>query len=226
MRIVIAGGHGKIARLLTRDLTAGGHEVTGLIRNPNQADDLRSDGATPVVLDLEATTPAELATVLSGADVAVLAAGAGGASGDARKTSVDLGASVLLADAAETAGVRRFVQVSSTGTDLVREDAEPAGVPADFVAYLRAKLAAEEDLVRRDLAWTIVRPAGLTDEPASGLVSLEHTGPGIPEVRGTIPRADVAAVLAALIVSGSGALETLYLVSGRTSIQAAVAVLA
>ena len=226
MRIVIAGGHGKIARLLTRDLTAGGHEVTGLIRNPNQADDLRSDGATPVVLDLEATTPAELATVLSGADVAVFAAGAGGASGDARKTSVDLGASVLLADAAETAGVRRFVQVSSTGTDLVREDAEPAGVPADFVAYLRAKLAAEEDLVRRDLAWTIVRPAGLTDEPASGLVSLEHTGPGIPEVRGTIPRADVAAVLAALIVSGSGALETLYLVSGRTSIQAAVAVLA
>ncbi|MEB0303507.1 NAD(P)H-binding protein, partial [Mucilaginibacter sp. 5C4] len=67
MRIVIAGGHGKIARLLTRDLTADGHEVIGLIRNPNQADDLRTDGATPVVLDLEATTPAELAEVLSGA---------------------------------------------------------------------------------------------------------------------------------------------------------------
>ncbi|TFB93005.1 MULTISPECIES: NAD(P)-binding oxidoreductase [unclassified Cryobacterium] len=226
MRIIIAGGHGKIARLLTRDLTADGHEVIGLIRNPNQADDLRTDGATPVVLDLEATTPAELAEVLSGADVAVFAAGAGGGSGDARKTSVDLGASVLLADAAETAGVRRFLQVSSTGADLVRDDAEPAGVPADFVAYLRAKLAAEEDLVRRDLAWTIVRPAGLTDEPAAGLVTLEHTGPGIPEVRGTIPRADVAAVLAALIVSGSGALETLYLVSGRTPVQAAVSALA
>jgi len=99
-------------------------------------------------------------------------------------------------------------------------------VPADFVAYLRAKLAAEEDLVRRDIAWTIVRPAGLTDEPATGLVTLEHTGPGIPEVRGTVPRADVAAVLAALIVSGSGTLETLYLVSGRTPVQSAVAALA
>jgi len=118
------------------------------------------------------------------------------------------------------------VQVSSTGADLVRDDAAPAGVPADFVAYLQAKLAAEEDLVRRDLAWTIVRPAGLTDQPATGLVTLAHTGPGIPEVRGTIPRADVAAVLASLIASGSGALETLYLVSGRTPVQAAVAGLA
>jgi nucleoside-diphosphate-sugar epimerase len=158
--------------------------------------------------------------------VAVFAAGAGGGSGDARKKSVDLGASVLLADAAQAAGVPRFVQVSSTGVDLVRDGAEPAEVPEDMRAYLQAKLAAEEDLVRRDLTWTIVRPGTLTDDPATGLVSLQHTGPGIPEVRGTIPRGDVAAVLAALIVSGSGALETLYLVSGRTPVPTAVAALA
>jgi len=226
MRIVIAGAHGKIARLLTRNLTADGHEVIGLIRNPTHAEDLRADGSTPVVLDLESSTAAELAAALSAADVAVFAAGAGGGSGDARKKSVDLGASVLLADAAQAAGVPRFVQVSSTGVDLVRDGAEPAEVPDDMLAYLQAKLAAEEDLVRRDLAWTIVRPGTLTDDPATGLVSLQHTGPGIPEVRGTIPRADVAAVLAALIVSGSGALETLYLVSGRTPVPAAVAALA
>ncbi|MDY7541974.1 NAD(P)-binding oxidoreductase [Cryobacterium sp. 5B3] len=226
MRIVIAGAHGKIARLLTRNLTADGHEVIGLIRNPTHAEDLRTDGSTPVVLDLESSTAAELAAALSGADVAVFAAGAGGGSGDARKKSVDLGASVLLADAAQAAGVPRFVQVSSTGVDLVRGGAEPAEVPEDMLAYLQAKLAAEEDLVRRDLTWTIVRPGTLTDEAATGLVSLQHTGPGIPEVRGTIPRADVAAVLAALIASGSGALETLYLVSGRTPVPSAVAALA
>jgi nucleoside-diphosphate-sugar epimerase len=226
MRIVIAGAHGKISRLLTRNLTADGHEVIGLIRNPTHAEDLRADGSTPVVLDLESSTAAELAAALSGADVAVFAAGAGGGSGDARKKSVDLGASVLLADAAQAAGVPRFVQVSSTGVDLVRDGAEPAEVPEDMRAYLQAKLAAEEDLVRRDLTWTIVRPGTLTDDPATGLVSLQHTGPGIPEVRGTIPRGDVAAVLAALIVSGSGALETLYLVSGRTPVPTAVAALA
>jgi nucleoside-diphosphate-sugar epimerase len=45
MRIVIAGGHGKIALRLERLLAARGDDVTGLIRNPEQVDDLREAGA-------------------------------------------------------------------------------------------------------------------------------------------------------------------------------------
>ncbi|MGO4785304.1 NAD(P)H-binding protein [Cryobacterium sp. W22_MBD10_FK3] len=231
MRIVVAGAHGKIARSLSRELSRDGHTVVGLIRNEEQSADLLLDGAQPVVLDLENSSVDALAAVLSGADAAVFAAGAGAGSGDARKSTVDLGASVLLADAAEAAGVRRFVQISSTGADLVRDGVVPEGVPADFVAYLRAKLGAEEDLVRRDLAWTIVRPGTLTDDEPTGSVRLERTGPDKsgavrPETTGSIPRADVAAVLAALLGTGAGDHAILHLISGPTPVAAAVATFA
>ena len=231
MRIVIAGAHGKIARALNRELSRDGHTVIGLIRNPAQSADLRLDGAEPVVLDLENSSVDEVAQVLTGADAAVFAAGAGTGSGDARKSSVDLGASVLLADAAEAAGVGRFVQISSTGADLVRGGATPAGVPADFVAYLQAKLGAEEDLIGRDLAWTIVRPGTLTDDEPTGTVRLERTGPDEsgsvhPETQGSIPRADVAAVLAELLRTRAGDRAILHLISGPAPVAEAVAIFA
>ena len=69
-------------------------------------------GAEAVICDLEAASADEVAVLLSGADAVVFTAGAGPGSGAPRKDSVDRGASVLMADAAERAGVRRFVQVS------------------------------------------------------------------------------------------------------------------
>ena len=189
------------------------------------------DGAKPEVIDLESASVEEVTALLAGGDVAVFAAGAGAGSGDERKSSVDLGASVLLADAAEAAGVERFLQISSTGADLVRDGATPDDVPADFIAYLRAKLGAEEDLVKRSLAYTIVRPGTLTDDAPTGLVRLERTGPDEsgavhPESKGSIPRADVAAVLAELIRTGAGARTTLHLVSGPATVAEAVVVFA
>src|SRR6201996_2220868 len=109
MRVVIAGGHGKIALLLERMLTERGDQAVGLIRNPAQAGEVEATGALPVVLDLESASPAGVAAVLAGADAVVFAAGAGPGSGAARKDTVDRGASVLLAEAAGLAGGRRFV---------------------------------------------------------------------------------------------------------------------
>ena len=113
MRIVIAGGHGKIALLLERLLAERGDQAVGLIRNPAHAADVRKAGAEAVICDLEAASAGDVAVLLSGADAVVFAAGAGPGSGAPRKDSVDRAASVLMADAAERAGVRRFVQVSS-----------------------------------------------------------------------------------------------------------------
>lgn len=214
MRIVIAGGHGKIALRLERLLAARGDEAAGIIRNPAHADDLRATGAEPALCDLESASVEDVAELLRGADAAVFAAGAGPGSGTARKETVDRGAAVLFADAAEQAGVRRFVVVSSMGADSTpSEDMDPV-----FAAYLRAKGAADADVrARKNLDWTILRPGRLTDEQGTGLVTLdEHTG------RSEVPRDDVAAVLAALLDEPGTAGRTLELIGGRTPVAEAV----
>lgn len=197
MRILLAGAHGQVARRLGRLLSARGDTVVGLIRNPDHAADLQSDGVQPAVLDLESASVDQVADVARGADAVVFAAGAGPGSGSERKDTVDRGAAVLLADAAERAGVPTYLLVSSMGTDLVAGGATPEGVDDVFVAYLRAKLAAEEDLLARPaLAVTVLRPGGLTDDPGTGRVRLERH-----VERGSIPRDDVAAVLLAFLDS-------------------------
>jgi nucleoside-diphosphate-sugar epimerase len=218
MRIVLAGAHGQIARRLGRLLTARGDSVVGIIRNPAHESDLVGDGVDPVVLDLESARLADVEAAVRGADAVVFAAGAGPGSGMGRKDTVDRGAAVLLADAAEHTGVRRYLLISSMGVDAVADGATPEGVDEVFVAYLRAKLAAEQDLLARSgLTTTVVRPGGLTDDPGTGRVTLARTVP-----RGSIPRDDVAAVLVALLGAGSGG-GVLELVSGDTPVDEAVA---
>jgi len=186
----------------------------GLIRNPVQAADVQKAGAEAVICDLEAASVDDVAVLLSGADAVVFAAGAGPGSGAPRKDSVDRAASVLMADAAERAGVRRFVQVSSMGAGQPPR----SGTDEVWAAYIAAKTAAEADLRARDLDWIIVRPGGLTDTPATGRVRLAP--PPVP--RGTVPRADVAAVIAALLDNPGTRHQTLELVSGDSSVAAAV----
>lgn len=191
MHVVIAGGHGKIGLRLAALLAGRGDVVTGLVRNPDHCADLETAGATAAVLDLESASAGELAVHLAGADAVVFAAGAGPGSGVERKDTVDRAAAVLLAEAAQLAGVRRYLLVSSTGVD-----AEPApGTDEAWVAYLRAKKAAEDAVRAFDLDWTILRPGRLTDDPGTGRVLLAPS----PVGRSDVTRDDTAAVLAALL---------------------------
>jgi uncharacterized protein YbjT (DUF2867 family) len=117
MDIVIAGGHGKIARRLTALLVARGDRVRGLIRNPEHAADLRGDGSEPVVLDLEQASVEDVAGAIAGADAVVFAAGAGPGSGAQRKLTLDRDGAIKLLTAAQSAGVERYVMVSSIGAE-------------------------------------------------------------------------------------------------------------
>ena len=217
MRTVIAGGHGQIALRLSRILQARGDEPVGLIRRAEHAGELRAAGAEPLLIDLESAGVGETAEALKGADAVVFAAGAGPGSGAARKDTVDRAAAVLLADAAEAAGVRRYLMISSMGADPNSQfDGDPI-----FRAYLRAKGAADEYLeTRTDLDWTVLRPGSLRNDPGTGRVLLApRTG------RGAVPRDDVAAVLAELLVSPGTAGLTVELIGGVTPIPEAVAAL-
>lgn len=222
MKVVIAGGHGAVARLTTRRLVDDGHEVVGLVRDPAHVEDLTADGAGAVVVDLEDARTAEVAAALTGADAVVFAAGAGAGSGADRKDTVDRGAAVLLADAAEVAEVRSYLLLSSTGVELVRDGATPDGVDDVFVSYLRAKLAAEEDvLARPGLDVVVLRPGSLTDDPATGRVTLSTE-----VLHGEVSRDDVAAVMTAVLeavdAGWSGRGVVLELTSGEVPVAEAV----
>jgi nucleoside-diphosphate-sugar epimerase len=219
MRVVVAGAHGQVARRLGRLLSGRGDTVVGIARNPAHESDLLGDGMEPVILDLEVATVDEVVTAVTGAEAVVFAAGAGPGSGAERKHTVDHAAAVLLADAAERAGIRPYVLVSSMGVEEAREG-PPPGMDPVFAVYLQAKLRAEEEIAPRPgLDVTVVRPGRLTDEPGTGLVNLRHSVPF-----GDVPRDDVAEVLAELLRAGKtgGVLE---LVRGEIPVADAVAAL-
>lgn len=215
MEILIAGGHGKIAMELTRLLTARRDEVKSLIRNPEHADEVREAGAEPVICDLESAGADAVAEAIGDADAIVFAAGAGSGSGPERKETMDYGGAVKLIEAAESNGIPRYVIVSSMGADPDQ--------PGDdgFDVYQRAKGRADAALAESGLDFTIVRPGGLTDDPPTGKVNLAaSTG------RGEIPRADVAAILAAVLASPAALGKTFEAIGGDAPIDDAVATLA
>jgi nucleoside-diphosphate-sugar epimerase len=183
MDVLIAGGHGKVARRLIRQLAADGHTARALIRNPDHAPDIEADGGVPVLCDLERD---DVRPYVGGANAIVFAAGAGPGSGAERKRTVDLGGAVKCVEAAEALGVARFVIVSSIGAE------NPEGGEEAMRPYLRAKAEADARVAASTLDWTIVRPGSLQDAPGSGRVDVS-TALGR---RGPVPRDDVALVLA------------------------------
>lgn len=214
MRVVVVGGHGKIARLLAPLLLARGDDVVPLVRRPEHADELAALGAQPALLDIEASDADDFAAVLTGADAVVFAAGAGADGNASRKRTVDLEGSLKAQEGARRAGVRRFVQVSAIGVDEPITD----DMQAVWAAYVVAKRDADAALRDTDLEWTILRPGGLTDDAGTGRVALaEHVE------RGKVPRADVAAVIVAVLREPATVGRQLELVGGDTPVEEAVA---
>ena len=212
-RVAIVGAHGKVAQQLMRVLYDQGDDFVGIVRNDDHAEDVYRLGGEGVLVDIESATADELAAAISGCDAVVFTAGAGGGSGVERKRTVDYGGSVKSAEAAVKAGVRRFVQVSAWGVDSpVAEDAEP-----DWRAYVDAKRDADTALRQSGLDWTILRPGALTFDDGTGLVTL-----GESVERGSIPREDVARLIAACLDEPGTIGQTWEAVSGDTPIAEAV----
>ncbi|MBF4995061.1 SDR family oxidoreductase [Arthrobacter gandavensis] len=210
-RVAIIGGHGKVALQLAKDLAANGHQVSSLFRNPDHVSEVAATGAVPVVADVEKLDTAQLADLLGGHDAVVWSAGAGGGSPE-RTYAVDRDAAIRSMDAAERAGVRRYVMVSYMGAG------KDHGVDPDnsFYAYAEAKAAADEHLRRSGLDWTILGPSALTDDPGTGRIS---TGPA---QEGSVSRTDVAAVAAEVLEQPGTVRQFIEFINGQTPIREAV----
>jgi uncharacterized protein YbjT (DUF2867 family) len=203
-RVIVIGGHGKVAQQLARILTDRGDAVTSVFRNPDHSGDVAATGADPVVADIERLDTDALAELLAGQDAIVFSAGAGGGN-PARTYAVDR-------DAAARAGVKRFVMVSYFGAG------PDHGVPQgdSFFPYAEAKAAADAHLRASGLDWTVLGPGRLTLEPPTGRIAL---GAG----KGEVSRADVALVVAAALADDSTIGRTIDFNNGDVPIAEALA---
>jgi uncharacterized protein YbjT (DUF2867 family) len=211
-RVLIIGGHGKIALLLAPLLVERGDVVTSVIRNPDHADEVAATGAIPLIADVEQLDTAGLGDVVQGHDAVVWSAGAGGGN-PARTYAVDRDAAIRSMDAANAEGVMRYVMVSYLGAGPdhgVRED-------SSFFAYAEAKTAADEHLRGTALDYTILAPGPLTLDEPTGLIEVANPGDG------RVSRADVAAVVAAVLADDSTIGRTIAFGYGGTPIAEAVA---
>ncbi len=212
-KVAVVGGSGKIARLLHPLLHGAGYESVALVRREEQMAELEGQGVTARLLDIESQDADDFAKVFSDCSTVVFAAG-GGPDGDPeRKRAVDLGGSLKSIEGARKAGVQRFVQISAISVD----DPVPAGTDEVWQVYVEAKRDADAALRGSDLAWTILRPGRLTDDPATGRVTL-----GEDVERGDVPRADVAACVAAVIPDGRTVGKQWTLVGGETPLAQAI----
>lgn len=189
-RIVVIGGSGRTGKLIVEQLVKNGDSVVATIRNPKHMAQMVKLGAETVILDLDKSTGPDFQTQFRGADAIVFAAG----SGTGEPSTLDRSGTVKTVRAAESAGVNRYVTISSIGASTGLK-LTGAWATEEMRDYYKQKRAANKHLRQSDLDWTILEPAELTDGKLSGKVTLsEDALDGKP-----ISRADVAAVVVAVL---------------------------
>lgn len=212
IKVFVIGAHGKIGRQLISLLAQQGHQVFAGVRDVNQVEDTDGGKITPVEFNLT-DYPEQMQTKLTGMDAVVFSAGAGGSSAE-NTILVDLDGAIKSMQATQAAGVKRYVIVSALYTDDRHKWMESTIQP-----YYAAKYYADQWLMNRtDLDYTIVRPGVLTDQAGSGRVQIDTDR----DVAGKIARADVAAVLAEVVVSSHLNKTVFNVISGEKLIKNAI----
>ncbi|MDP6957987.1 MAG: SDR family oxidoreductase [Planctomycetota bacterium] len=203
MKILIVGANGQIGRHLVDQLSGSEHAVRAMIRNPVQAPALEAKGAEVVVADLES----DFRSALEGCDTLIFTAGSGGHTGPEKTIIVDLYGALKMIDAAKDQSVKRFVMVSSMGTE------EPEKGRENMRHYFIAKRIADDRLVESGLDYTIVRPGRLTNDDGMRKIWV-----GEGDHLRQIPRMDVAATIVALLGQENTVGKTFPLLSGEHAI--------
>ena len=181
---MVGGSRGTGAQVV-RLAMAAGHEVTSVSRSGTSPHPGVVRDVTGNALDSDV-----MRTAVAGADAVVVTVG--GAKGSDRHRA-EVTKSII--QAMRLAGVRRLIVQSSLGVgDSLELMPAPARVFARTVlASALADHAEQEAAVAASgLDWTVVRPGGLSDGPATGAYVAQETTEGRP-MKGRISRADVAA---------------------------------
>lgn len=200
--IAIAGGTGRLGRLLVAALVARGEVVRVLTRDPARLPTELEGRVDVVRLDLR--DPMTIGPVLTGVQTVVSAVTGFGGPGAAGAPAIDRDGNLALIAAAEAAGATRFVLLSVARAE-----------PESPVGLFRAKHAAEQRLRASRLAWTIVRPTAYM-ETWIDMVGRPLVATGRTRVFGRgrnpinfVSAGDVARIVEEVVISDAFAGETI-----------------
>jgi len=211
MKVCVVGANGQIGKQVVELLKESSeHTPIAMVRKQEQEAHFDNLGVENVLASI-ADSVDKIAEAISGSDAIVFTAGSGGHTGPDQTLLIDLDGAVKTVEAAEKAGVNRFVMVSALGANQ-REKWNEAIRP-----YYVAKHYADRILEQSDLTYTIVRPGGLLNEEGTGKISI-----GENLTRNTIPRADVAKVIVASLSEENTYYQSFDLVSGDIPIEDAL----
>jgi len=206
MRVMIVGANGHVGRLLVAQLLAKGDEPIAGLRPDEDGEDWEDQGVAVRRLDL-LEKPERIASTFMDAEAIIFAAGSGGRTRDDMTLLIDLDGAVKTMQAAEIAGVHRFLMISM----LFAEDRNRWADPLKPL-YV-AKFYADNWLVHQThLDYTIVQPGALSFHPGTGKVKSD------PLAVGSVPREDVAAFLVAALHDPKTIGKTVPLLQGDQSI--------
>lgn len=203
--VLVAGATGQSGKLIVAALLREGYTVHAMSRSAERAASL-GEGVIPVVADV--TDPTSLSSAMVGVDAVLSTIGGRRPIGSNGFKAVDWEGNRALIDAAESAGVKRFLVVTagSAGRDgfLYTLPFGPYPWKAKAEAYLQ----------NSGLDYTIIAPGGLRDEPA-GLIGVRLAPKG-DYIVGPVNRADVAEVMVASLMDDRTIGTTMTIINDET----------
>jgi len=161
MRLLVTGGSGFLGGYVLREAARRGHETVALARSAAATRTVAGLGARPIAGDLDA--PGQLGETFAAAHCDVLL----------NLASLGFGHAPAIVAAAQQAGLRRAIFVSSTAVTTT------LAAPAK-----RVRLTAEQRIHDSALEWTILRPTMIYGAPGdrnlSRLLALLSRAPMLP----------------------------------------------
>lgn len=213
MKVLVVGANGQIGKQLVSLIQDSDTlKAKAMIRKEEQAEHFKKLGAETVLVDLEGEVD-DIAKAAKDVDAIVFTAGSGPKTGPDKTIMIDLDGAVKTIQAAEKAGVKRFVMISSY--DTTRKAIQEAS--ESFAPYVAAKHYADEWLRSTDLDYTMIHPGALSNDKGTG--KIEAATSVEPK---EVPREDISHVIFACLQNDSTIGKEFQVIAGSTPINEAI----
>ena len=208
MKVLVIGASGRVGQKLTSKLPEADHQVVGTTRKDEKL--FEANNYSQIALDLEKSAEDLSNEIPSDVEAVYFVSGSRGKD----LLNVDLHGAIKSMQAAEMAGIKRYVMLST----IYSLQPTAWDTSADLYDYMIAKHYADQWLIKNtDLDYTILQPGSLTENAGTGEVELKV------QEHGENPIEDVAEVLFGLLDLKSSFKEVIPMRSGDTPIKNALA---